>query len=177
MLKDLGATVEEVSIPWDDRIMDAGSAHLSFMFAASIAEELEPHRHLMTDYTVKFADSCAQYSQADYLKALMVEGAMYHQFKTIMENHHAFICPSLAITGIPADGKGSDIDTVTTWLMTLPFNMLSRCPVLNVPTGFAENGIPTGMQIVGGTYDDTSVFQVGANYETAAHWDRLHPEI
>jgi amidase len=177
VLKDLGASVEEVSIPWDDRIMEAGSAHLSFMFAASIAEELETYRNLMADYTIKFADKCAQYSRADYLNALMVEGEMYRQFNTIMEKHDAFICPSLAVTGIPADGKGSDIDTVTEWLMTLPFNMLSRCPVLNLPTGFAANGMPTGMQIVGRTYDDISVFQVGASYEAATHWDRIHPQI
>ena len=61
--------------------------------------------------------------------------------------------------------------------MTLPFNMLSRCPVLNVSTGFAGNGMPTGMQIVGRTYDDISVFQVGANYEAATHWERFHPEM
>lgn len=177
VLKDLGASVQEVSIPWDDRIMEAGTAHLSFMFAASIAEALEAHRHLMADYTVKFADKCDQYSRADYLNALMVEGEMYRQFNTIMEDYQAFICPSLAITGIPADGNGSDIDTVSEWLMTLPFNMLSRCPVLNLPTGFAKNGLPTGMQIVGRTYDDTSVFQIGANYEAATQWDSCHPEL
>lgn len=177
VIKDLGATVEEVSIPWNHRIVEAGSAHLSFMFAASIAEALESHRHLMADYTVEFANKSDQYSRADYLNALMVEGEMYRQFNTIMEDHQAFICPSLAITGIPADGKGCGFDAVVSWLMTLPFNMLSRCPVLNVPTGFAKNGMPTGIQIVGKTYNDTRVFQVGANYEAATNWDRWHPEF
>ncbi len=81
------------------------------------------------------------------------------------------------LEGIPADGEGCNFDTVTPWLMTLPFNMLSRCPVLNVPTGFAANGMPTGKQIVGQTYDDISVFQVGANYEAATHWDHVRPKI
>jgi amidase len=177
VLKALGATVEEVSIPWDNRIMDAGFAHLGFTFAASIAEELETYRDVMTDYAVEFADSSAHYSPADYFNALMVEGEMYQTLNQIMETHQAFICPSLAVTGIPADGKGCGLDAVASWLMTLPFNMLSRCPVLNVPTGFAANGMPTGMQIVGKTYDDTSVFQLGANYEAAAHWDSCHPEL
>ena len=177
VLEDLGASVEEVYIPWDDRIMEAGTAHLSFMFAASIAEALESHRHLMAEYTVKFAEKCDQYSRADYLNALMVEGEMYRQFNTLMEDYHAFICPSLGVTGIPADGKGIDIDTVSEWLMTLPFNMLSRCPVLNVPTGFADNGMPTGMQIVGRTYEDTNVFQIGSQYEEATRWDCRRPEL
>jgi amidase len=53
------------------------------------------------------------------------------------------------------------------WCMTIPFNTLSRCPVLSVPTGRAENGVPTGMQIVGRSYSDADVFRAGLAYETA----------
>ncbi|HEX9448081.1 MAG TPA: hypothetical protein VF920_08875, partial [Dongiaceae bacterium] len=51
--------------------------------------------------------------------------------------------------------------------MTTPFNTLSRCPVLSVPTGHAGNGVPTGMQIVGRSYSDADVFRAGLAYETA----------
>jgi amidase len=53
------------------------------------------------------------------------------------------------------------------WVMTTPFNMLSRCPVLTVPSGRAANGVPTGIQIVGRTYSDADVFRAGLAYETA----------
>ena len=49
--------------------------------------------------------------------------------------------------------------------MTYPFNMMSRCPVMSVPSGFAKNGVPTGVQIVGRTFDDVSVFRVAADLE------------
>jgi amidase len=51
--------------------------------------------------------------------------------------------------------------------MTHQFNMLHNCPVLAVPSGFASTGVPTGMQIVGKTWDDTSVFRAGLAYEQA----------
>jgi amidase len=52
--------------------------------------------------------------------------------------------------------------------MTYPFNMLSRCPVLSIPTGRATNGVPTGMQLVGPAYEDIVVFQAAAAaYESA----------
>jgi len=39
-------------------------------------------------------------------------------------------------------------------------NILSDCPVLSVPSGFADNGVPTGIQIVGRPFDDvTSIAQ------------------
>jgi amidase len=51
--------------------------------------------------------------------------------------------------------------------MTTPFNTMSRCPVLAVPSGHAANGVPTGIQIVGRTYCDADVFRAGVAYETA----------
>ena len=47
------------------------------------------------------------------------------------------------------------------------FNMLSRCPVLAVPSGVAENGVPTGVQLVGRSYEDETVFRAGAALEAA----------
>ena len=54
--------------------------------------------------------------------------------------------------------------------MTYPFNICSRCPVMSVPSGFARNGVPTGLQIVGRTYDDVSVFRAAAAFEAARPW-------
>jgi aspartyl-tRNA(Asn)/glutamyl-tRNA(Gln) amidotransferase subunit A len=42
--------------------------------------------------------------------------------------------------------------------------------VLAVPSGFADNGLPTGIQIVGRTYDDLTPFRIGAACESAKPW-------
>ena len=51
--------------------------------------------------------------------------------------------------------------------MTLPFNLFSRCPVLSVPSGLAANGVPTGVQVVGRTYDDVTAYRVASALEAA----------
>jgi Asp-tRNA(Asn)/Glu-tRNA(Gln) amidotransferase A subunit family amidase len=51
--------------------------------------------------------------------------------------------------------------------MNQQFNMLSRCPVLAVPSGMASSGVSTGVQSVGKTFDDVTVFRAGASLETA----------
>jgi amidase len=63
--------------------------------------------------------------------------------------------------------NGTSVDPVLGWVMTYPFNMLSRCPVMSVPSGRAETGVPTGIQIVGRSFDDVSVFRAAAAYEKA----------
>ena len=55
--------------------------------------------------------------------------------------------------------------------MTMPFNIASRCPVLNVPSGFADTGVPTGLQIVARTFDDLTTFRLGAALERANLWN------
>ena len=59
------------------------------------------------------------------------------------------------------------------WAMTTPFNTMSRCPVISMPSGRAKNGVPTGIQIVGRTYCDADVFRAAMAYETAqGRWFR-----
>jgi Asp-tRNA(Asn)/Glu-tRNA(Gln) amidotransferase A subunit family amidase len=65
---------------------------------------------------------------------------------------------------------GRRIDTDFAWVMTHPFNMLSRLPVLAVPSGIAGNGLPTGVQIVARSFDDHRVFQLASALEAAAPW-------
>ena len=55
-------------------------------------------------------------------------------------------------------------------MMTLPFNIASRCPVLSVPSGLSRDGVPTGLSVVGTTYDDITAFRVAASHEAAFPW-------
>ena len=41
---------------------------------------------------------------------------------------------------------------------------------MNVPSGFGSNGVPTGLQIVGRTFDHVSVFRAAAAFERARPW-------
>ncbi|WP_434616671.1 hypothetical protein [Arthrobacter sp. A5] len=60
--------------------------------------------------------------------------------------------------------------------MTAPFNIANRWPVLAVPSGMADCGIPTGVQIVGHPFDDAAVFRIGAAVEQLRPWSGRHPE-
>ena len=63
--------------------------------------------------------------------------------------------------------KISPLPKVLAWCMTTPFNTLSRCPVLAVPTGHASNAVPTSIQLIGRTYSDADVFRAAVAYEEA----------
>jgi Asp-tRNA(Asn)/Glu-tRNA(Gln) amidotransferase A subunit family amidase len=97
----------------------------------------------------------------------------------LLERYDALVCPTVTSTGLVAGesyvGKGVVVDGVEVprymdTMMTVPFNIMSRCPVLAVPSGVADNGVPTGVQIVGRSYDDETVFRVGAALERVQPW-------
>ena len=179
VFKSLGCQVQEVDVGWTDACAKAAWDHLCHLFGASMAPSLEEHGHLMTPYARSLAEQGRDSKAADFLAALRVASNMYLRFGAIMENCDVFICPTLAKPAIAAD-EAMDYDTFRdagkvmpdglSWCMTYPFNMLSRCPVMSVPSGFADTGVPTGIQIVGRTYDDVRVFKAAGAFERAAPW-------
>ena len=59
---------------------------------------------------------------------------------------------------------------------TAPFN-LSGQPALSVPCGFDDKGLPAGLQIAGRPFDEATVLQIGAAYESATDWTSRRPPV
>ncbi|MFC3288842.1 amidase [Paracoccus aerius] len=175
VFRSLGAEVTEVALPWSWEVYDAAATHHKTLFGAWLAEYLDDRESQMTSYAAHFARASLGVTTRDYLASLNVEGRIWSHFGPMMEGFDLFICPTLAIPAVPAEFdmrdplqiNGRDIDPYLGWTMAWPFNMLSRCPVLSVPSGHAPNGVPTGIQLVGRSFEDQSVFTAGLAYEAA----------
>jgi aspartyl-tRNA(Asn)/glutamyl-tRNA(Gln) amidotransferase subunit A len=50
-------------------------------------------------------------------------------------------------------------------------------PAISIPSGFDRNGLPSGLQIVGRTWDEPSVLRLGHRYETETSWTSMHPDL
>lgn len=175
VFRALGAEVTEVALPWSWEVYHAAATHHKTLFGAWLAEYLDERETQLTSYARSFARDALGTTTRDYLASLNVEGRIWSHFGPMMEGFDLFVCPTLAIPAAPAEFdfsnplviNGKEIDPYLGWTMAWPFNMLSRCPVLSVPSGHAPNGVPTGIQLVGRTYEDQSVFTAGLAYEAA----------
>jgi Asp-tRNA(Asn)/Glu-tRNA(Gln) amidotransferase A subunit family amidase len=49
-------------------------------------------------------------------------------------------------------------------------DIASWCPVLSVPSGLSRDGVPTGLSIVGKTFDDVTAFRIAAAHEERMPW-------
>ncbi|MEO9338363.1 amidase family protein [Mesorhizobium sp. SB112] len=176
VFRSLGATVEEVDLGWTKDSERAAYSHLQTIFGSWIAEYLDTKADLLTAYARHFAEGARGTTCNDFLKSMYKAGEMYASLGPILETHQILICPTLAVPAVAADFEpstdkivinGKEVHPSIGWPMTYPFNMMSRCPVLSVPSGRASNGVPTGIQIVGQTYSDETVFTAGLAYEQA----------
>ena len=176
VFRDLGATVEEVDIGWGPEVLDACMTYLQHLFGAFLAKAAKGHEDDLTSYARKFLEEGVASSATDFVGALEIIAAMYHTLGPILADYRLLLTPTTALPAVRADFdqateslaiNGQPVRPELGWVMTTPFNAMSRCPVLSVPSGRASNGVPTGLQIVGRPYSDADVFQAGMAFEQA----------
>lgn len=176
--RDLGAVVEEVDLGWTAET-DADCLHWynTMHFGRQAAWHSREHAHLMTGYALRMAEAVNRNSSLDDVhKPWARAHQMYQSLGPVLASHDVFVCPTNNVPSVRADHdpwdpnftvNGRKADPEYGWVMTHPFNMLHNCPVISLPSGFAATGVPTGIQIVGRTFDDARVFKAGLAYEKA----------
>ena len=178
-LRYAGATVTDVELPWDlEAIKRAVDIHFGMIFGPSMKEIYAKHAEELTSYARGFVKAADRVSKDDYVTGLMLEQQIYAPLGELLEEFDALICPTFAVPALPAEYDPGQPVTVNgqvsdDWLdvmMTLPFNIASRCPVMTVPSGLSRDGVPTGLSIVGKTYDDVAVFRIAAAHEEQMPW-------
>jgi amidase len=183
VLRDLGAEVDEVEIGWTDKVLLHGSLRAAARIAARRGPLLERWRHLMSNGAVAVIEQGLKASIADLIAAEEEQARMYATLGPILERYRLLVCPTCALPAVPATfNPGRDQLIIANklqssprqWYLTYPFNMLGQLPVASLPSGFAGNGVPTAIQLVGRSFDDASVFQAAFAFEAALPFDYLH---
>lgn len=187
-LEAAGAVVDEVAIPWQlDHVIATARRHFASIFGAEIGGAADAFGDQLNDYALAWAEEARMYMSEprSFLTGLEGEQAMWEPIGKLFRRYRAIVCPTWAVTGIPAGDSflgtlfegGGPNDRQFTCYMTTPFNVLSPCPVLAVPSGVASNGVPTGVQIVARTYDDRTAYRIGAALERVRPWEGVAREV
>ncbi len=174
-LRDAGAIVEEVTLPWTTAdVWATANAHFATIMGAGILAVDKAHGVLLSDYTRAFAREFTTDVELGFYEGLEHEGAMWEPLGVLFQTYDALVCPTMATAGFEAGNSylsgglaigDGHVHHHILGAMTLPFNILSRCPVVAAPSGRAFNGVPTGVQVVGHPYDDVTAFRVAAAVE------------
>lgn len=187
-LRSLGIKTEEVSVPHIGLIP-------AVQTATSRVENVSDHDHYLRTRPRDFSPSLLH----RHIHALMIPATTY----VIAQRVRRLICQEFEETlrrvqiivtpvSIPAptideckrgfmevDGKKIRFQEPrgSFWgLSTMPFNV-TGLPALSVCCGFTSSGLPIGMQIVAGPFQEGLVLQVAHAYERAAGWYQRRPPL
>ena len=189
VLESLGMKVEEVTIPHMDLVaatqncttwVERVSAHVRYL------------RSRPRDYSPGFLYrqiAILTIPAETYVTAQKVRRIICEEFDRALERVQVIVAPTTEIPAakieecnrgeVEVDGEKISLRGPRGNLgiqCTLPFN-LTGLPALSVCCGFSSSGLPIGLQVVGGPFQENMVFRVAHAYETAARWHERAPRL
>jgi Asp-tRNA(Asn)/Glu-tRNA(Gln) amidotransferase A subunit family amidase len=176
VLEEAGAVVDTIRLNFRMTGRDLRNAIENALFSTAAGGELAelPARKLTT-YGKRFR-KLATHMTARHAKQASEAAVCVHtelEDKVFGRGYRALLCPTVSTTALPADYDpsgdrlavaGKRADPYVGWFQTSIFNLLNWMPVINVPAGRGRNGVPIGLQIAAGPYNDGSAFAVAAAY-------------
>jgi amidase len=115
-------------------------------------------------------------SAMDVYRASANRTSVYQAANRLFKTYDYLLLPTSQVFPFAADLhwpqeiNGRKMDTYHRWMEVCFFATLIGCPVINVPVGFNQDGLPMGMQIIGRNHADLAVLQLAYSYEQATRW-------
>ena len=177
-LGELGATVEEVSVPLS---MDAGVASAVLLAVEPalaqqdwIKDQLQDYGH---DVRILLLTGSLLPAQA-YYKAQKLRTMLRQQVLDFLEKYDVLVLPTSGKGAQPLEQDppitSKETASRLAFLFTRIFNLAS-CPAMSVPCGFDDRGMPVGLQIGARPGAEETIFKVAHAYEQATAWHTMRP--
>lgn len=189
MLKDNGATVEEVEIKHLENAvtlyqiiaMGEASSNLArfdgirYGYSHPSAENLEElytktraegfgkevKRRIMVGSYLFSGENAVTY----YNKALQIRKEMSRSFAETFKNYDLLIGPTATTTAyLLEEGLDDPLKTFMDDVLVIPVNM-AGLPGLNLPVAFSKENLPIGLQIIGNKNQEAKIYQLASFIE------------
>jgi aspartyl-tRNA(Asn)/glutamyl-tRNA(Gln) amidotransferase subunit A len=188
-LKQLGMQVEEVTTP-----------HINLIPAIKVCTSRVENAAAHDPYLRSRARDYSKQTLYSYISALLTPATTYvmaqrarrlvcDEFDELLKRVQLLVLPTIPFpvpsieecqSGvIEIDGKKikrQDARGGLESLCCIPFNV-TGLPAISVCCGFSKSGMPMGMQIAGGAFQEDLVLRVAQAYERATEWYKLRPKL
>jgi aspartyl-tRNA(Asn)/glutamyl-tRNA(Gln) amidotransferase subunit A len=161
----LGARVEEISMPDHSVFETCGAILLHWEAYQYHKNDLKCRSHDYGRRTYVSLVAGFALNQADARLAEGLKGRLTTAVDAVFADGFDAIITAGVLEAAPRFKDFEDKSFRGTATRTMPFNLTGH-PALALPTGLSVNGLPLGMQIVGPRFDEATVCQLGAAFES-----------
>jgi len=179
--EDLGCQVEEV-----DHVMDDPFDLFESEFYAGIGTRLKPvlesSAEILDPVVREILSTALDQDIFSYYSKVFARYELREKIRAFFDNHDLLLSPVLPTTAPPVgNDMPPELDDptrgVVSWVYyTYPFNLTGQ-PAASIPVGFAADGMPVGLQVVGRINREVDIFSAAAAFEAAHPWHDRHPDL
>ncbi len=180
--EETGAIVEPLeSAPWPDPWPMERCFYAS-NYAGNVGHLLDQWAERMDPGLVALTREGLAYSAADWVRARQQRAELYDRVRALFERFDLLLTPTLSVAAFPAgrilpEHWGEHPWEWHRWAgFSYPFN-LTWVPAATCPCGFTAEGLPVGLQIVGGRHRGLLVRQAARAFERARPWAHAKPPL
>jgi aspartyl-tRNA(Asn)/glutamyl-tRNA(Gln) amidotransferase subunit A len=169
VLADQGAQVEPLDLKLDDPI-----SIMQPLWSVALAMAIEPmtgqQRALLDPPIIELAEPGFGISALQYRQLERRREDLARRMQLLHQRYDLLVTPQLAVTAFAVNHEVPPNSSLKRWWewspFTYPFN-LTQQPAATVPCGFAVNGLPVAMQLIGARFQEQTVLRAARAYERA----------
>jgi aspartyl-tRNA(Asn)/glutamyl-tRNA(Gln) amidotransferase subunit A len=169
-LKSLGATIKEIEVPHLEFANVVSMVMFSNEQFAANFDHLYEWLETQPRMKLKFLALGALTSGPDYLQSQRYRAFLRNEFKKVMSDVSVIATPSQETTA----PKYGDPMKPLMWMtpsFSAMFSILGL-PAMSVPGGFDSKGLPFGLQLAAGPFDEATMLKAAYAYEQATPWHK-----
>jgi aspartyl-tRNA(Asn)/glutamyl-tRNA(Gln) amidotransferase subunit A len=178
-----GAQVREVA-------MTDLEPSISALLTVDIAEPAAYHAAWLRERPQDYGDDVRAllevgelYLATHYIQAQRYRTLLRDQFDDVLRDVDAILTPTVPFTAPPVGAtdvtleSGETLDIISAVMRYNALPPLVGLPALSVPCGFADDGLPVGMQLIGRAFDEGTLFRIGHGYQRLTTWHQKAPSL
>jgi amidase len=181
VLCDLGAVVEDLDPPFDMDDIWQSWIGLRSTAVAGLSDILGDKLSLTKETAQWEVNRGIKVTALEIHRLSLIRSRWYTKAAELFDDYDILIMPSAQMwpfdvtLDYPREVAGVEMDTYHRWMQVVVPAGLIGLPVLAVPSGFGEDGLPMGVQMIGANGSDKRLLAIGATYHEATRWPQTHP--
>ena len=169
-LRDAGIEVTE-EIPDFNGVLEAFQTLRAILLGTMMGPLLEKHRSQIAPEIVDNVERGFSVTPELLFEAERIRWRLFQSMMDFFETHDYLICPAASIAPFPVEQRyvkeidGFPCETYIDWFSITFAMTMTSCPVISLPCGFTESGLPVGLQVVGRPRSEGALLRDSARLE------------
>jgi len=182
VFENLGCIVEEGFPDFTDAD-EIFKTFRAWYFELKLASLLPEHREKMKETVIWNIESGIKLSGPELGRAEVKRTALFHRVREFMQNYDFLALPVSQVPPFPLEQEyvseinGIKMETYLDWMRSCYYITVTGQPAISVPSGFTNDGLPVGLQLVGRPQDDLGVLQLAYAFEKATGFYNKVPDL